>query len=103
MLHDLYVAPGDDLHFTLKVNLEVKYLECKTNSHNPDFYTLKEYFFLHVDIIYFDCSIVSKELLAPRLKFLSCSNKLSMKFILHINFRMPTIVDILTFMCRINM
>ena len=34
--------------------------------------------------------------------FCSFSTHLSMKFILLINFKMPTIVGILTFICRIN-
>ena len=36
------------------------------------------------------------------IKLLSCSTQLSMKFFLLINVKMPTIVDILTFMSRKN-
>ena len=35
-------------------------------------------------------------------KTFSCSTQLSMKFFLHINVKMPTIVGILTFMSRKN-
>ena len=31
LLHDLHVALGNDLHFTLKVNFEVKYLDSELN------------------------------------------------------------------------
>ena len=34
------------------------------------------------------------------IKHFSCSTQLSMKFFLHINVKMPTIVGILTFMSR---
>ena len=40
--------------------------------------------------------------LASRLKNFLCSTQLSMKFILPINVKMPTIVGILTFISRIN-
>ena len=36
------------------------------------------------------------------IKLFSCSTQLSMKFILRINVKMTTIVDILTFISRIN-
>ena len=36
------------------------------------------------------------------IKLISCSTQLSMKFILLINVKMPTIVGILTFISRIN-
>ena len=36
------------------------------------------------------------------IKLFSCSDQLRLKFILLINVRMPTIVDILTFISRIN-
>ena len=36
------------------------------------------------------------------IKLFSCSTQLSLKFILLINVKMPTIVGILTFMSRIN-
>ena len=36
------------------------------------------------------------------IKLFSCSNQLSMKFILLINVKMPTIVGILTFISMIN-
>ena len=36
------------------------------------------------------------------IKLFSCSTKLSMKFILLINVKMPTIIGILTFISRIN-
>ena len=40
--------------------------------------------------------------MASGLYFFSYSTQLSTKFILLINLKMPTIVGILTFMCRIN-
>ena len=36
------------------------------------------------------------------LKNISCSSQLSMKFIMFINVKMPIIVGILTYICRIN-
>ena len=36
------------------------------------------------------------------IKLISCSTQLSLKFILLINVKMPTVVGILTFMSRIN-
>ena len=39
---------------------------------------------------------------AEVIKKIPCSNQLSMKFIMHINVKMPTIVGILTFISMIN-
>ena len=36
------------------------------------------------------------------IKLVSCSTQLSLKYILLLNVKMPTIVDILTFISRIN-
>ena len=36
------------------------------------------------------------------INFFSCSTRLSMKFIMHINVKMPTLVGILKFICMIN-
>ena len=47
-------------------------------------------------------SLVTRQPGAKVIKLFSCSTQLSMKFILLINVKMPTIVGILTFMSRIN-
>ena len=45
---------------------------------------------------------MNSEGLVEIIKMFSCATQLSMKFILLINVKMPTMVGILTFMSRIN-
>ena len=63
---------------------------------------LVSYFF--VFLLSYSClySVIVACPIPEVIKFFSCSTQLSLKFILLINVKMPTILGILTFMSRIN-